>query len=209
MDGTEPAEPGPSRGHWLVQTAPALRRLGDETQARTRLEEAAVIGESLKGRWAVRGSLIRGLALAPLGRCTEALALAATFPETERDAFFGVFVRDVRAEIATVCGDHKLALDELEELLATPYLEAITVWDLRLDPRWEPLRDDPRFQALVARDGNEISAVVPAASSAARSASATPRRRSASSAAWGVPGGGRRGRSRAFGAPRRRRSRRG
>lgn len=147
--GPEPEEPGPARGHWLVQAAPALQRLGDETQARRQLEEAAAIGESLKSRWTVRGSLIRGLALAHLGRCTEALALASAFPETERDAFFGVFVREGRAEIATTCGDHELALDELEELLDTPYLNAITVWDLRLDPRWEPLRDDPRFQALV------------------------------------------------------------
>jgi len=50
-----------------------------------------------------------------------------------------------------------LALDELQKLLATQYLEAITVWDLRLDPRWEPSRDDARFRALSARDENGVS----------------------------------------------------
>jgi hypothetical protein len=34
-------------------------------------------------------------------------------------------------------------------MLEIPYSDAITVWDLRLDPRWDPLRDHPRFRRLV------------------------------------------------------------
>jgi tetratricopeptide (TPR) repeat protein len=42
------------------------------------------------------------------------------------------------------------SLELIERLLSTTYLEPLTHHNLRLDPRWDPLRDDSRFQALVA-----------------------------------------------------------
>ena len=41
------------------------------------------------------------------------------------------------------------ALDEIERLLEGP--SWLTVHTLRLDPLWDPLRGNPRFQALVAK----------------------------------------------------------
>jgi hypothetical protein len=35
------------------------------------------------------------------------------------------------------------------------YEEAVTVADLRLSPLWDPLRDHPRFHALVGEDRDE------------------------------------------------------
>lgn len=44
------------------------------------------------------------------------------------------------------------ALAEIEPLLAGP--SWVTAHILHLDPRWDPIRDDPRFQALLETYGN-------------------------------------------------------
>ena len=41
------------------------------------------------------------------------------------------------------------ATAEIEELLAAPSWTSVPM--LRLDPRWDPIRDDPRFQALLVK----------------------------------------------------------
>jgi serine/threonine-protein kinase len=46
-------------------------------------------------------------------------------------------------------GDRDHALPILERLLVQPYADALTPALLRLDPVWDPIRDDPRFQKLV------------------------------------------------------------
>ncbi len=91
-----------------------------------------------------------GLAYAGLGRSAEALRhsrRAAKLQPLSRDAFSGTtFV----ADLALVCarsGRPAEAIDLLEELLARPALVS-AAW-LRLDPRWRPLRDEPRFGKLV------------------------------------------------------------
>ena len=46
-------------------------------------------------------------------------------------------------------GDADAATDEIERLLSRPSL--VSVHTLRLDPRWDPIRNDPRFQALLVK----------------------------------------------------------
>jgi serine/threonine-protein kinase len=48
-------------------------------------------------------------------------------------------------------GQPEDAIDVLEQLMEMEYFEAITTFDLRMDPRWAPLREHPRFQALVEK----------------------------------------------------------
>ena len=46
-------------------------------------------------------------------------------------------------------GENDQALDLIEELLSIP--GNMSVGLLRLDPVWDPLRDHPRFQALLEK----------------------------------------------------------
>ena len=65
------------------------------------------------------------------------------------DAHFGPHVAERRAEILAEIGEADAALAEIERLLVEP--SWLTVHILRLDPRWDPLRDDPRFQGLLVK----------------------------------------------------------
>jgi hypothetical protein len=58
-------------------------------------------------------------------------------------------VEEARARAAVLAGDTEKALNLLEQLIAQPGF--LTVWNLRLDPLYNPLRNNPRFQALLAK----------------------------------------------------------
>ncbi len=97
----------------------------------------------------------RGLALAGLGRRQEALREARWLQQSvvyREDAYQGRHVAEVRARILAQAGEVDAALDEIEELLAGPGF--LSVHTLRLDPRWDPIREHPRFQALLAKYEN-------------------------------------------------------
>ncbi len=49
----------------------------------------------------------------------------------------------------TVVGEYEEALDQLEFLMSIAAGEVATVALLRLDPKWDPLREHPRFKRLV------------------------------------------------------------
>jgi serine/threonine-protein kinase len=57
------------------------------------------------------------------------------------------------AQIYAWTGESDQALQLLDRSLSTPM--GITVPFLKLDPMWEPLRNDPRFQALIERHEGE------------------------------------------------------
>lgn len=96
----------------------------------------------------------RGLALAGLGRHDDALDearwLAQSIPYRE-DMLDGPFLHEERARILAQAGEADEALDEIEPILAAHGF--LTVHVLRLDPLWDPIREHPRFKALVAKYG--------------------------------------------------------
>ncbi|MGE5215337.1 MAG: tetratricopeptide repeat protein, partial [Nitrospirota bacterium] len=92
-----------------------------------------------------------------LGDNADALALAERAMEMipiERDALTGPRPLDILARVAAGTGDPDRAISTLEKLLSIPYeapLAAnppLTPALLRLDPMFESLRNDPRFQKL-------------------------------------------------------------
>ena len=130
---------------------------GDAASARvafgaaiTRLDAAV---RNLPDDWRIHVS--RGLALAGLGRCDEAIAEARWLRQSNvyrGDAHFGTIAAEGRAQILAQCGNPDAALDELKRLLPGP--SWLSVHTLRLDPRWDPIRADPRFLALLKVDGS-------------------------------------------------------
>jgi tetratricopeptide (TPR) repeat protein len=91
-----------------------------------------------------------GLSYALLGRKDEAIRegeLAVELWPVSKDALKGpTFVRNL-AQIYVWVGEADSALDRIEYLLSIPSWVSVGV--LRVEPNWDPLRDHPRFQALL------------------------------------------------------------
>jgi hypothetical protein len=65
-----------------------------------------------------------------------------------KDAGNGPGLETNLARIQAMFGENSRAISTLTQLLQTPFIEPITPALLRLDPIWDPLRADPRFQKL-------------------------------------------------------------
>ena len=70
---------------------------------------------------------------------------------TSKDPFNGPGEEESMAAIYAELGDADHAIPILKRLLQTPYGPVpITPAGLRLDPWWDEIRNDPRFQELAA-----------------------------------------------------------
>jgi len=128
---------------------------GDRAAARAAFDSARVLLDSaiaeLPDDWRVHAA--RGLALAGLGRRDGARREVQWLEQSvayRRDALQGPSVAEERARILAQLGEADAALDEIERVLRGAS-EQFSVHVLRLDPRWEPIRDEPRFQQVLVR----------------------------------------------------------
>ena len=92
------------------------------------------------------------MTLACLGRRAEAFQEARWIersPVYRNDHYWGPWAAFHRALILTDLGDRDAALAELERFLARPGHTSAN--EIRLAPWFDPLRSDPRFQALLVK----------------------------------------------------------
>jgi len=125
---------------------------GNKAQSQIEFEHARVVSEQL-----LREALDdparhaqHGLILAALGRKQEAIAegkrAVELLPESQ-DAVDGPNCTEALAQIYAWTGEPDEALRLIDHLLKIP--GGLAIQTLKLDPAWDCLRNDPRFQALI------------------------------------------------------------
>ena len=73
---------------------------------------------------------------------------AITLLPSAKDAVEGPTFEEQLAFVEALVGDKNRAISTLQHLLEIPYHDCVTPALLRLDPKWDPLRGDPRFEKL-------------------------------------------------------------
>jgi len=147
---------------WLVndqiRKAVVSRLLGDSNAARAHFDSARLELDRRLVEFArspqMQNWLRSGLTVcyAGLGRRTAALEQARQVLASDPlavDAISGPAALQDVALAYTMLGDRTAALDVIERLLSIP--SRFSPQLLRLDPLWDPLRGDPRFERLASR----------------------------------------------------------
>ena len=140
------------RAAWGLAFAQTYALQGDPARARVYADSARLaFEEQLRATPGdAQQHVLLGLALAYLGRKADAIR------EGERGIALGpisqnsenAYFQHQLTRIYIVVGEPEKALDQLELLLKIPY--PLSPAELKIDPNFDPLRGNPRFQKLVA-----------------------------------------------------------
>jgi tetratricopeptide (TPR) repeat protein len=141
------------RGVWGLVRAQLHAWRGDSARSRAWADTAArhFAAQLRATPDADRPHLLRGLALAYLGRHAEAVKAGergVALKPVSADANIGAYNVHLLARIHLLAGQHEQALDRLESLMKIPYY--LTPAWVRIDPTFAPLRGHPRFERLAA-----------------------------------------------------------
>ena len=141
------------RGAWALVRAELYQLRGDRRRTTIYADSARLAFEE-QARAAPEDAQRRvlvGLTLAFLGRKAEAVRdgkRAVAMLPISRDGYVGPYIQLQLVRIYLQVGEPELALDQLEPLLRVPFY--LSPGWLRIDPTFDPLRKNPRFQKLLA-----------------------------------------------------------
>jgi len=130
--------------HWLRRDQVNTRKFGESASDGFRQQLRQTPNDAQR-------HVVLGLALAFAGRKDEAIQeglKGVALAPISKDAYTGVYVQHQLARIYILVGEPEKALEQLEPLLNVPYF--LSPGWLKIDPNFDPLRGNPRFQRLVA-----------------------------------------------------------
>jgi len=137
-----------NRAMWSLALMQAHSRRGETAKSR---EFAGIAAEAWAARIAqdpgdAQSHVLMGLALAYAGRAEEAVRAGERSLALLNDGVLAPYHHFQMARIYILLGDHERALDLLEPLLRIPFY--LSPGWLRVDPTFDPLRGNPRFERL-------------------------------------------------------------
>jgi serine/threonine-protein kinase len=126
---------------------------GDAVSAKSAFTRARMQEEKMVSLQPQKGAFLTVLGLidAALGRKEDALRegrRALELTPAEKDSLDAADVVYYYAVICAWVGESDLAIKQLETSARMP--AGVSYADIRLDPHWDPIRDDPRFEKIVA-----------------------------------------------------------
>jgi tetratricopeptide (TPR) repeat protein len=141
------------RSGWAFALAQAYALKGDAANVGTHANELRkAVEEQLRATPdAALQHVLLGLSFAYLGRKEDAIRegqRGVAIMPVSKDARNAPYYLHQLVRIYTLVGEPEKALDQLEALLKVPYY--VSPGWLKIDPNFDPLRGNPRFQKLVA-----------------------------------------------------------
>ena len=170
------AKPDPALGYYNIELRFRLgwaqEAAGDHTAAEESWRQARSETEPFLKEHAENSGIIGDLALTDMALGDKAIALALAeraiaLSPIEKDPLNGPPLIEILARVAARAGETDRAIGALQKLLSIPYGSAfsatvpLTSALLRLDPMFDPLRNDPRFQKLCEDKLDKRIAVLP------------------------------------------------
>jgi serine/threonine-protein kinase len=142
----------------LAAIAHAAGKVDEERQANTEAKRSALLALGPRPNDpALLGAL--SIAEAGLGQNEEALRHARQAAEIlppSVDAVAGPMCEMRLAQVLVMTGDRDGTLEKLGELVKLPF--GVNHGDLKLNPMWDDLRDDPRFDRILTESASPLVA---------------------------------------------------